>query len=146
MSATNIADDLAPNELIGRRVSSSKNARRARRNLIAASVFEPGEGKSDISVDRISVAPISEITEIADRHDTGRGRTFYGWAIVSVESASANERSVVASPIPNINPYHADIKLPTNAADNEYQRKVRLQQHFQQLADASYWQAAEMSQ
>lgn len=142
MSATNIADDLAPNELIGRRISSSKKARRARRNLIAASVFEPGEGKRDISVDRISVAPISEITEIADRHDAGRGRTFYGWVAVSVEAASANKRTVVASPIPNLNPYHADIKLPASAADDAYQRA----EHLKQLADASSWQDAVAAQ
>lgn len=109
-------------------------------------MFDPGEGKSDISVDRISVAPINEITEIAEKHDAARNRTFYGWAVVSAESASANKRRVVASPIPNINPYHADIELPANAADDEYQRKVRLQQHLQQLADASSWQAAATSQ
>ena len=145
MSATNIADHVAPQELIGRRISSSKEARRASRNQTRMGVFDPGEGKTVISVDRISAAPISEITEIAKKHDTARNRTFYGWAVVSVESARANNRKVVASPIPNINPYHADIELPTIAADDEYQRKVRLQQHFQQLADASSWQAADMS-
>ena len=142
MSAPNTADDLAPHELIGRRISSSRKARRARRNLIAASVFEPGGGKSDISVDRISAAPLSEITEIAERHDTGRGRTFYGWVAVSVAAASANNRRVVSSPIPNLNPYHADIKLPASAATDEYQRA----QHLLQLADASSWQAATVSE
>ena len=105
-------------------------------------MFEPGEGKIDISVDWISAAPIGEITEIAEKRDADRGRTFYGWATVSVESASANNRRVVASPIPNLNPYHADIKLPASAAADEYQRA----HHLQQLADASSWQAAEMSQ
>ena len=142
MSATNIADQIDQQELIGRRISSRNEARRARRNRIAKNVFDPGEGISVISVDRISVAPINEITEIANKHDTGRGRTFYGWAAVSVEAASANKRRVVASPIPNVNPYHADIKLPASAAADEYQRA----QHLLELADASSWQAAEMSQ
>ena len=145
MSATNTADGLAPHELIGRRISSSREARRASRNQTRMGVFDPGEGKTVISVDRISVAPISEITEIAKKPDTARGRTFYGWATISAAAASTNNRRVIASPIPKINPYHADIELPTAAADDEYQRKVRLQQHFQQLADASSWQAAEMS-
>lgn len=142
MSATNIIDDLSPNELIGRGISSSKEARRARQNRISKSVFDPGEGKSDISVDRISAAPISEITKIAEKRDTDRSRTFYGWAAISVELASANKRRVVKSPIRNVNPYHADIKLPAAAADDVYQRA----QHLQQLADASSWQAADMSQ
>ena len=142
MSATDIADDIAPNEIIGRGISSRNEARRARRNRTSKNVFDPGEGKSDISVDRISAAPISEITKIAKKRDTDRGRTFYGWAAVSVESASANNRRVVASPIPNLNPYHADIKLPASAAADEYQRA----HHLQQLADASSWQAADMPQ
>ena len=105
-------------------------------------MFDPGEGKRDISVDRISADHINEITEIAKKHDTDRGRTFYGWAVVSVESASANKRKVIKSPIRNVNPYHADIKLPASVADDTCQ----LEMHLQQLADASSWQAAEMSQ
>ena len=140
MSATNTADGLAPNEIIGRGISSRNEARRARRNRTSKNVFDPGEGKSDISVDWISAAPIGEITKIAEKRDADRGRTFYGWAVVSVESARANNRKVVASP--NDNPYHADIKLPANVAYDEYQRKL----HFQQLADASSWQAATVSE
>lgn len=142
LSATNTADVLAPNELIGRGISSRNEARRARQNRISKNVFDPGEGKSDISVDWISAAPIGEITEIAEKRDADRGRTFYGWAAVSAEAASANNRRVVASPILNLNPYHADIKLPASAADDKYQRA----HHLQQLADASSWQSAEMSQ
>ena len=141
MSGVEIPNDVAIDELLGRRVSSSREARRAERN-VRAGVFDPGEGMTRISVDRLSVAPSSEITEIAREHDRNRKRTFYGWAAIGVKSASANGRRVVATPIPEVNLYHADIELPDDVANDEYQ----LARHLQQLADASSWRAVEPSE
>ena len=141
MSGVEIPNDVAIDELLGRRVSSSREARRAERN-VRAGVFDPGEGMPRISVDRLSVAPSSEITEIAREHDRNRKRTFYGWAAIGVKSASANGRRVVATPIPEVNLYHADIELPDDVANDEYQRA----RHLQQLADASSWRAVESSE
>ena len=141
MSGVEIPNDVAIDELLGRRVSSSREARRAERN-VRAGVFDPGEGMTRISVDRLSVAPSSEITEIAREHDRNRKRTFYGWAAIGVKSASANGRRVVATPIPEVNLYHADIELPDDVANDEYQRA----RHLQQLADASSWRAVEPSE
>lgn len=139
MSSAKIPNTVALDEIIGRRISSSKEAERAKRKGVRPAVFDPGKDKTSISVDRISVAPSSEITAIAHEHDRKRKRTFYGWATIDVKSASVNGRRVVATPIPEVNLYHADIKLPDTVADDEFQ-------HLHQLADASSWRAVESSE
>ena len=141
MSGAKVPNNVAQDEFLGRRISSSREVRRVERSGVGKGVFDPGEDTNSISVDRLSVAPISEITEIAREHDRKRKpkRTFYGWATIGVKSASADGRRVVATPIPEVNLYHADIELPDDVANDKYQR-VR---HFQQLADASSWRAVE---
>ena len=132
-----IPESIAPGERLGRGVSSSRIARRARRPhfQIPLTVFLPPRGESTISVDRLSVAPHDAAATIADRRDRERARTFYGWAVITAEAATYNGREVVASPIPDVNLYHADIVLPQNVAlDREEQKR-----HAQELADASYW-------
>ena len=132
-----IPESIALGENLGRGVSSSRIARRARRPnfQVPLNVFLPPRGESNISVDRLSVAPHEEAVAIADSRDEARNRTFYGWAVISTESAIHNGRLVAASPIPDVNPYHADIVLPENAAyDREEQKR-----HAQELADASFW-------
>lgn len=141
MSGARISNDVDIDELLGRRISSSREARRAERN-VRSGVFDPGEGINSISVDRLSVAPSGEITEIAREHDRKRNRTFYGWATIGVKSASADGRRVVATPILEVNLYHADIELPDDVANDKYQRA----RHLQQLADASSWRAVESSE
>jgi hypothetical protein len=108
---------------------------RARRSRVPFYEFLPPEGKTEISVDRLSVAPPDQATSIADSRDNARGRTFYGWAIVTEEKSVGNGRRVVASPIPCQNPYHADIVLPADTANNREKQKL----HAQELADSSYW-------
>ena len=61
-------------------------------------------------------------------------KIFYGWAVVTTEEASSNQRQVIASPLPT-NPYHADIVLPSLAAEDREEQK----RHAQELADASRW-------
>lgn len=122
-------------EELGRGVSSSKNARRARRSRVPYLEFLPKEGVTKISVDRLSITTPDKSTAIADRRDTARGRSFYGWAVVTAEAAGENGRRVVASPICGVNPYHADIVLPENTAEDR-DEQVR---HAQQLRDASDW-------
>ena len=65
----------------------------------------------------------------------GSGRLFYGWATLTVAHASANGRSVRASPLAN-NPYHADIEL--NIRPN-LERRDAQKQHADDLAARAHW-------
>ena len=113
----NAPESVGPDEELGRSVFSSRNARRAARR-VPHHVFLERPGETDISVDRLSVAPPDEAVEIADSVGNARNREFYGWAVVIAEDAARNGRKVVASPILNQNPYHADIVLPEIVAED----------------------------
>ena len=132
-----IPETIAADEELGRGVSSRNSANRARRSLLPINEFLPRQGETHISVDRLSIAPLNEVTAIADARDSARNRNFYGWAVVSASNAALNGRIVEASPILNINPYHADIILPQSAADDRDAQK----RHAQELRDASHWRA-----
>ena len=129
-----ILDSIAPDEDLGRGVFSSKQARRARRSGVRLNVFLERPGQLKISVDRLSVAPVGAAESTAESVAAARGARFYGWAVITADTTSADGRRVLATPLPT-NPYHADIVLPELAAhDLRTQRK-----HAQQLADASRW-------
>lgn len=132
-----ISEGVALDENLGRGVSSSRIARRARRPnfQVPLNVFLPPRGVSNISVDRLSVAPHNEAVAIAGSRDEARDRTFYGWAVTTGFAVTDNGRRIVASPIPDVNPYHADIVLPENATHDREEQK----RHAQELADASFW-------
>lgn len=127
--------EVGSDEELGRHVFSSRHANRALRSTVPHHVFLIQEGRTRISVDRLSVAPASEALASAEASADDRGRTFYGWAAVDAGTARRNDRDVLATPIPDRNPYHGDIVLPDSAAtDREEQTR-----HAQELADASRW-------
>ena len=132
-----IPESVALDENLGRGVSSSRIARRARRPnfQIPLNVFLPPRGVSNISVDRLSVAPHDVAVAIAGKRDGERDRTFYGWAVITGFAVTDNGRRIVASPIPDVNLYHADIVLPDSAIHDREEQK----RHAQELADASRW-------
>ena len=130
-----IFERIRPQEELGRGVFSSRNAKRAKRSRVPAYVFLEKLGEPKISVDRLSVAPLEEVVEIAERVAGARDASFYGWAIVAAKRIRENSREVVATPLPD-NPYHADILLPEGAAEDREEQ----QRHAQELADASRWQ------
>ncbi|MDE0176176.1 MAG: hypothetical protein OYH76_11660 [Defluviicoccus sp.] len=127
-------DDIAPEENLGRDVFSSNQAKRAGRGKVPINIFLEREGEPRLSVDRLDLASWGEAAEIADRVAAGRGRTFYGWAVVDAETAARNGRQVTASRQLD-NPYHADIVLPDTAVEDREEQK----RHAQELADASVW-------
>ena len=135
MSVVEIPANVASQEELGRMISSSKSAARARRSRLPFTEFLPPPGRIDISVDRLSIAPADEALANADGSAAARGRTFYGWAVVTAQSARGNKRRVVASPIPDTNPYHADIILPEHVTGDREEHK----RHAQELADLSRW-------
>lgn len=131
-----VPPEIAPSEKLGRSVFSQKQAKRAARSTVPHYVFLPQEGNTLISVDRLSVAPVSEALALAEANAADRSRAFYGWATVDAATARRNYRDVVASPIANRNPYHGDIVLPDSAAEDRDEQT----RHAQELADASRWQ------
>ncbi len=129
-----VPNNIAMEEELGRDVFSKRKAKRAQRSGARLNVFLEKLGETDISVDRLSVAPPDEAIAIADNVALERNKIFYGWAVVTTEEVSSNQRQVIASPLPT-NPYHADIVLPSVAAEDREEQK----RHAQELADASRW-------
>ncbi len=126
--------DIGPGENLGRDVFSRSQARRADRGRIPLNVFLEKKGEPRLSVDRLDFASPRDAAEIADRVANGRGRTFFGWAVVKADTAALNGRKVTASPQPD-NPYHADIVLPDVAVEDRDEQK----RHAQELADGASW-------
>jgi hypothetical protein len=129
-----IASQVAPSEALGRGVFSGSVARRARRH-IRYHVFLERAGEIRLSVDRLDIAPPARAIAIAARVGTGRGGVFYGWAVVSAGRAAMSGRRVIATPLPDDNPYHADIILPDAASSDREEQK----RHAQELRDAASW-------
>lgn len=124
-------------ESLGRSVFSGNQARRADRGGIDPHVFLEREGVDILSVDRMDHTTPEEMAEIGDRVALGRGigRSFYGWAIVAVEKAAQDGRTVVATPRLD-NRYHADIELNIGARDEH--RDIQIQ-HATSLAAVAHW-------
>ncbi len=131
-----VPNNIALTEDLGRGVFSDTHAKRARRSRVPINIFLGQEGSTEISVDRLTLAPSDEATAIADTVASARNRTFYGWAVVTAEKAGGNGRWVKATPKPDQgNPYHADIILPGLAAQDREEHK----RHAQELADIARW-------
>ena len=125
---------LADQEELGRRIFSETSARRARRSRVPFREFLEKPEETSISVDRLTHAPASEITAIADRAAVSRQGPFQGWAVLTVAEAHQNGRKSVVSPLPG-NPYHAHISLPVQPGE-EREEQIR---HAKELADYSHW-------
>ena len=136
MSTEKVPNNIDPDEDLGRGVFSSTHAKRARRSRIPHHVFLEKEGEIKISVDRLSVAPLSAALALAEKTAASRNASFYGWATVVSNMAESNGRRVISSPKPKQdNPYHADIILPDSVEDDREEQK----RHAQELADYSNW-------
>ena len=95
----------------------------------------------EISVDRMDHAQRDEMAKIAiargrDRADGGKD--FQGWAILTVDDAAANGRTVQASGT-ELNSFHADICL--NLPDDEKRRDLQ-KEHSVALAARASWEDA----
>ena len=128
-----IPKDVASDEELGRGVFSRSTAARARRR-VPLNVFLERQGETNISVDRLSVAPPNKAVAIADNVATARSADFHGWAVLTADHAARNEREVIATPLLD-NPYHADISLPELTGEDREEQK----RHAQELADVSGW-------
>ena len=128
------SSEFAPDEKLGRRVSSSRYINRSKRNNVPARMFEQ-RGTNELSVDRVYDDNLPKVTNIAVAHDVGRGRSFYGWVVVTQDVAARNGRSIKASPQED-NEFHPDIVLPLEVVSDKEKR----QQHASELATYARWQ------
>ena len=120
---------------LGRSVFSRKRARRLARGNIDPHTFLETIEVDSLSVDRLDHASDETMTEIADQTAGLRLANFYGWAVVTVEDASRDERTVRATPMLH-NPYHADIEL--NVPDST-ERRDEQRKHAVALANHASW-------
>ncbi len=125
-----MTNQLDPNDNLGRRVLSSSSAKKN----IRFHVFLERYGIRTISVDLLKDDSHNTVQCLAEQAAEQRGRTFYGWAVVPVFLAEENGRDALASPIDD-NPFHADIRLPTEA---EISREIQ-KRHAKELADFAVW-------
>ena len=85
---TSVADQ----EILGRRIISSRDAKRARRNTIVPTVFIDGHSVTDISVDRIYGLFENEVLAVS-LDETPSDRNFYGWVQLTARAARGHELS-----------------------------------------------------
>lgn len=124
---------VADHEILGRRIISSRDAKRASRNTIVPTVFIDDHPVNDVSVDRIYVSFENEVLAVA-LDETPSDRNFYGWAQLTARAAREMNFRVKSSPTCK-NCFHADIILPSNVSgdtDAEIEKA-------KELAEASEW-------
>ena len=125
--------NLTSDEELGRRVSSSKDSRMARRGNVPLRLFVQRNTR-ELSVDRIHEDWLPEIIAVAVNHDESRNRNFYGWVVVPQGVASSNGRRIELSPQEN-NEYHADIVLPDSVLIDKGERE----RHALELSAEARW-------
>lgn len=131
--------DFVPYENVVRRLLSSRDFNRSGRIMESAFGGVTNGGKTVLSVDRFDHAPLRFLEQLG-RQDAqartateGNRRTFYGWAILPIEDARESGRYCETDPLPNENPYHAQISWPIGTTDEEYEPR----EHSSELAIAS---------
>ena len=126
--------NLTPDEELGRRISSSKDSRMARRGNVPLRLFVRRDTR-ELSVDRLHNDCLAEVSAIAVSYDESRNRNFYGWAVVTQDVASRNGRRIEPSPQED-NQYHADIILPDSVLLDKNERE----RHALELSAEARWQ------
>ncbi len=132
-----ISKTIEPTERLGRGVFSRRYANKAENSKnIPFRIFLEAWGKRNISVDRLDKPTLVEAITNAENVAKKRraGAKFYGWAVLIVKDAAADQRQVISSPTHD-NPYHADICLPESAVNSRDEQMS----HAKRLADLSHW-------
>ena len=128
-------------ENLGRSVYSRRSAKKARQPQPIPEAFLVSRSDDKISTDRLDHAHRTKMAEIASKrgHERRDGpREFHGWAIVTVNDASANGRWVMESPLDD-NPYHSDIYMELPEGD---ERRDMQKEHSVNLAANATWEDA----
>jgi hypothetical protein len=128
-------DEIARSEDLGRGVFSEKDANRAERSGPRLNLFLTRLGDIEISVDRLCLDLETVFVTLGEDRAKSRRKKFYGWAVITASEAASNGRRVKATPVDDINPYHADIVLPYSATRDRAIQKL----HAKELADRAVW-------
>ena len=113
-------------DLLGRAVFSSRQAKKAQKAKVENNVFLEKPGNLSFSVDRFNLCSKKEPTCIQDKNaklrpvKESKKRSFYGWVNIKAKIARRNNRILRASPT-KANPYHAEIILPDDKNDRDAQ-------------------------
>ena len=126
--------DVIKNGAVGRAILQSSDWKKVKNKHAPYSLFLDNKSPINISVFLLNFASDEDLTKIGDAMaiQRGTGRSFYGWAEVSVAKASENGREVHYTPQSG-NQWHADIVLPVIV---QADKKAR-ERHAHQLADMS---------
>ena len=122
---------------IGRQVASSRDFSC---NGVRPRAFT-NRNHRDISVDRLGVILLEQSIDIARKINEARTpkRTFYGWAVLTVEQIEGLDGEVQLAPRTE-NPEHCNIIPPTELTDSD-----ELKSFDQNLADIADWQGVPTS-
>ena len=126
-------------ESLGRSVYSRRRANKARKAKPTPEEFLVRLDDDRISVDRMDHAERREMARLANIRGQGRdngSKDLQGWAILSVNDAATNGRTVEASPLQE-NQYHADICLDLPDSD---ERRDKQKEHSVDLAARASWE------
>lgn len=136
-------------DLLGRDVLSRSHRKKIQRGILLPSLFIDKASPFDLSVNRLAPKPGREppadrpdlasdevIAQISDRRAQALGRTFYGWAVLSVEEAGQDGRVVLLAPTEG-NDWHVNIRLPV-AAQKSFSLRKR---HASLLAAHVKWRS-----
>ena len=147
MTATSTKPRILRGDMLGRDVLSSKDQRKIQKNIPRPPLFIDNTSPFELSVHRLAPKPgqappadrpdlVSDkvIARISDKRAKALGRTFYCWAVLSVEDAEQDGRVVRPAPLPG-HEQHANIHLPDEARKNEFIRR----NHAQNLARHVHW-------
>ncbi len=74
----NVSGGIPPDEELGRGVFSKRRANRARRDRVAINVFLIQEGRTQISVNKLTGAPAKEAVSIAEKRASDRASKVCG--------------------------------------------------------------------
>ena len=88
--------------------------------------FYPPSNEDAISVNRLDAAPPGFLSALGYANGKGRKQTFYGWAKMLVRDVNNVGQEVVAKPIPDDNPYHAEIIFSKETTDDASKREIAL--------------------
>ena len=126
--------DVIKDGTVGRAIFGSKHWEQMKKEHKPPSIFIDKKSPINISVFLLNFASDERLTKIGNAMaiQRGPGRSFYGWAEVSVAKASENGREVHYTPQSG-NQWHADIVLPVIVQADKKKREY----HAGKLARAS---------
>ena len=117
-------DHVGYQEILGRRVFHSRDARRAANGIFSARLLQPRPGEN-LSVDRLDGAELAEMAELARQQD---GRALMGWIIVSAQDAADCGHPAVAASTSE-NPRHAELVFSDWEQEYLLESSVRLRRN-----------------